>query len=135
MDERLPRHLGLWSAAAVLVGTTIGSGIFRVPREVAAALGDPQAMLLIWVVGGIVTLTGALTIAELAAAYPRSGGIFAYILEAFGPLPAFLYGWAELTVIRAAAIGGISLVFATYLGEFFPLTDQQERLVASGVIR
>ncbi|MBK6494783.1 MAG: amino acid permease [Gemmatimonadetes bacterium] len=134
MDERLPRHLGLWSAAAVLVGTTIGSGIFRVPREVAAALGDPQAMLLIWVVGGIVTLTGALTIAELAAAYPRSGGIFAYILEAFGPLPAFLYGWAELTVIRAAAIGGISLVFATYLGEFFPLTDQQERLVASGVI-
>lgn len=134
MDERLPRHLGLWSAAAVLVGTTIGSGIFRVPREVAAALGDPQAMLLIWVVGGIVTLTGALTIAELAAAYPRSGGIFAYILEAFGPLPAFLYGWAELTVIRAAAIGGISLVFATYLGEFFPLSDLQERLVASGVI-
>ncbi len=134
MEERLPRHLGLWSAAAVLVGTTIGSGIFRVPREVAAALGDPQAMLLIWVVGGIVTLTGALTIAELAAAYPRSGGIFAYILEAFGPLPAFLYGWAELTVIRAAAIGGISLVFATYLGEFLPLTDQQERLVASGVI-
>lgn len=134
MEERLPRHLGLWSAAAVLVGTTIGSGIFRVPREVAAALGDPKAMLLIWVVGGIVTLTGALTIAELAAAYPRSGGIFAYILEAFGPLPAFLYGWAELTVIRAAAIGGISLVFATYLGEFLPLTDQQERLVASGVI-
>ena len=64
MEERLPRHLGLWSAAAVLVGTTIGSGIFRVPREVAAALGDPKAMLLIWVVGGIVTLTGALTIAE-----------------------------------------------------------------------
>jgi amino acid transporter len=116
------------------VGTTIGSGIFRVPREVAAALGDPKAMLLIWVVGGIVTLTGALTIAELAAAYPRSGGIFAYILEAFGPLPAFLYGWAELSVIRAAAIGGISLVFATYLGEFLPLDDQQERWVASGVI-
>lgn len=134
MEERLPRHLGLWSAAAVLVGTTIGSGIFRVPREVAAALGDPQAMLLIWVVGGIVTLTGALTIAELAAAYPRSGGIFAYILEAFGPLPAFLYGWAELTVIRAAAIGGISLVFATYLGEFLPLDDRQERWIASGVI-
>jgi amino acid transporter len=134
MDERLPRHLGLWSAAAVLVGTTIGSGIFRVPREVAAALGDPQAMLLIWVIGGIVTLTGALTIAELAAAYPRSGGIFAYILEAWGPLPAFVYGWAELTVIRAAAIGGISLVFATYLGEFIPLTDLQERLTAAAVI-
>jgi amino acid transporter len=134
MEERLPRHLGLWSAAAVLVGTTIGSGIFRVPSEVAATLGDPQAMLLLWVIGGVITLTGALTIAELAAAYPRSGGIFAYILEAWGPLPAFLYGWAELTVIRAAAIGGISLVFATYLGEFLPITDFQERLVAAGII-
>jgi amino acid transporter len=134
MEERLPRHLGLWSAAAVLVGTTIGSGIFRVPREVAATLGDPQAMLLLWVIGGVITLTGALTIAELAAAYPRSGGIFAYILEAWGPLPAFLYGWAELTVIRAAAIGGISLVFATYLGEFVPISDFQERLVAAAII-
>ncbi len=134
MDERLPRNLGLWTAAAVLVGTTIGSGIFRVPREVAAALGDPQAMLLLWVVGGVVTLTGALTIAELAAAYPRSGGIFAYILEAFGPFPAFLYGWAELTVIRAAAAGGISLVFASYLGEFLAFTPQQERYTAAVVI-
>lgn len=134
MEERLPRHLGLWSAAAVLVGTTIGSGIFRVPREVAAAVGEPQAMLLLWVLGGVITLTGALTIAELAAALPRSGGIFAYILEAYGPLPAFLYGWAELTVIRAAAIGGISLVFATYLGEFVPIDEQQQRYVAAAVI-
>lgn len=134
MEERLPRNLGLWSAAAVLVGTTIGSGIFRVPREVAAALGEPGPMLLLWVVGGVITLTGALTIAELAAAYPRSGGIFAYILEAYGPLPAFLYGWAELTVIRAAAIGGISLVFASYLGEFVALTAAQERYVAAVVI-
>lgn len=134
MEERLPRHLGLWSAAAVLIGTTIGSGIFRVPREVAAALGDPQAMLLLWVVGGVVTLTGALAVAELAAAYPRSGGIFAYILEAFGPLPAFVYGWAELTVIRASAIGGISLVFASYLGEFLAFTPGQERYAAAVVI-
>jgi APA family basic amino acid/polyamine antiporter len=132
--ERLPRSLGLWSAAAVLVGTTIGSGIFRVPRELAAALGDPGAMLLLWVLGGALTLMGALTIAELAAAYPRSGGIFAYILEAWGPLPAFLYGWAELTVIRAAAVGGISLVFASYLGEFVHFTPGQERWVAASVI-
>ena len=134
MEERLPRSLGLWSAAAVLVGTTIGSGIFRVPREVAADLGQPIPMLLLWVIGGVITLTGALTIAELAASYPRSGGIFAYILEAYGPLPAFLYGWAELTVIRAAAIGGISLVFASYLGEFVALTPAQERYVAAVVI-
>jgi APA family basic amino acid/polyamine antiporter len=132
--ESLPRSLGLWSAAAVLVGTTIGSGIFRVPRELAASLGDPGAMLSLWVLGGLLTLMGALTIAELAAALPRSGGIFAYILEAWGPLPAFLYGWAELTVIRAAAVGGISLVFASYLGEFLHFTPDQERWVAATVI-
>lgn len=132
--ERLPRNLGLWSAVAVLVGTTIGSGIFRVPRETAAALGDPVAMLLLWVVGGGLTLCGALAIAELAAALPRSGGIFAYILESWGPMPAFLYGWAELTVIRAAAVGGISLVFAAYLGEFIALSPMQERYVAAVVI-
>lgn len=134
MEDRLPRNLGLWSAAAVLVGTTIGSGIFRVPREVAAALGEPIPMLALWVIGGIITLTGALTIAELAAAYPRSGGIFAYILEAYGPLPAFLYGWAELTVLRAAAIGGISLVFSSYLGEFVSLSAAEERYVAAVLI-
>ncbi|MFN2315603.1 MAG: amino acid permease, partial [Gemmatimonadales bacterium] len=132
--ERLPRTLGIWSAVGVLVGTTIGSGIFRVPNELAGILGSPQAMLLLWVVGGLVTLAGALTIAELAAALPRSGGIFAYILEAFGPFWAFLYGWAELTVIRAAAIGGIASVFASYFGQFVDLGPGQESYVAAAAI-
>jgi basic amino acid/polyamine antiporter, APA family len=132
--ERLPRTLGIWSAVGVLVGTTIGSGIFRVPNELAAILGSPKAMLLLWVVGGLVTLAGALTIAELAAALPRSGGIFAYILEAFGPFWAFLYGWAELTVIRAAAIGGIASVFASYFGQFVDLGPGQESYVAAAAI-
>lgn len=132
--ERLPRTLGIWSAVGVLVGTTIGSGIFRVPNELAGILGSPQAMLLLWVIGGLVTLAGALTIAELAAALPRSGGIFAYILEAFGPFWAFLYGWAELTVIRAAAIGGIASVFASYFGQFVDLGPGQESYVAAAAI-
>ncbi len=132
--ERLPRTLGVWSAVGVLVGTTIGSGIFRVPNELAGILGSPGAMLALWVVGGLVTLAGALTIAELAAALPRSGGIFAYILEAFGPFWAFLYGWAELTVIRAAAIGGIASVFASYFGSFVTLAPGEERYVAAAAI-
>jgi len=133
-DDRLPRNLGLWSAAAVLVGTTIGSGIFRVPSEVARDLGAAGPMLLVWVLGGLVTLTGALSIAEMAAAFPRSGGIFAYILESEGPFWAFLYGWSELTVIRASAIGGISAIFAKYLGQFITLSSQQERYVAAVTI-
>jgi amino acid transporter len=132
--ERLPRHLGLGSAIAVLVGSTIGSGIFRVPAGVAERLHDPGPVLLAWVVGGLVALFGALTYAELAAALPRSGGVFAYILEGFGPLPAFLFGWSELTVIRASALGAIATIFAEYLGYFVPLTPEQVRWVAAVAI-
>ncbi len=133
--ERLPRHLGLWSSIAVLVGSTIGSGIFRVPAGAAATLGAPGPVLLAWVLGGAIALFGALTYAELAAALPRSGGVFAYILEAFGPLPAFLFGWSELTVIRASALGAIATIFAEYLGYFVPLTPMQVRWIAAlGVV-
>jgi amino acid transporter len=133
--ERLPRHLGLWSAVAVLVGTTIGSGIFRVPATVAERLQYPGPVFLAWILGGLIALFGALTLAELAGALPRSGGVFAYILEAFGPLPAFLFGWSELAVIRASALGAIATIFAEYLGYFFPLTPMQVRWVAAaGVV-
>jgi amino acid transporter len=133
-EDRLPRNLGLWSAAAVLVGTTIGSGIFKVPSVVAKDIGAAGPMLLVWALGGLVTLTGALSIAEMAAAFPRSGGIFAYILESEGRFWAFLYGWSELTVIRASAIGGISTIFAQYLGHFVALSGQGERYVAAVTI-
>ena len=132
--ERLPRHLGLWSAVAVLVGSTIGSGIFRVPASVAERLQDPGPVLLAWVLGGLIALFGALTLAELAGALPRSGGVFAYILEAFGPLPAFLFGWSELAVIRASALGAIATIFAEYLGYFIQLTPMQVRLVAAAAV-
>ncbi len=132
--ERLPRSLGLWSAIAVLIGSTIGSGIFRVPAGVAARLGEPGPVLLAWVLGGCIALFGALTYAELAAAMPRSGGVFAYLLEGFGPLPAFLFGWSELTVIRASALGAISTIFAEYLGYFVRLSPEQVRHVAAGAV-
>jgi amino acid transporter len=116
------------------VGVTIGSGIFRVPAEIAGTLGSPGAFLLVWVLGGLITLTGALAIAELAGMYPRSGGILAYLHEAHGPFPAFLFGWAELTVIRASAIGAISTIFAEYLGRFVDLTPMGVRYVAATLI-
>ena len=112
--ERLPRRLGLWSAVAVAVGSTIGSGIFRTPATVAARVEDVGMFLAIWVVGGIVAVCGALTYAELAALFPRSGGIYVFIREGFGPLPAFLFGWAELLVIRPGAFGAISITASAY---------------------
>lgn len=113
-SAELPRQLGLWSAIAVLVGTTIGSGIFRSPAGIADKLPGPLPLLAVWATGGLFALCGALTLAELAGALPRTGGYFVYIREAWGRLPAFLYGWSELTLIRAAALGGISLTFGEY---------------------
>src|SRR5258706_7480606 len=112
--DRLPRRLGLWSAVAVLVGSTIGGGIFRTPAIIAERVPAALPMFGVWIVGGLLALCGALTYAELAALFPRSGGVYVYIREGFGRLPAFLFGWTELLLIRASALGAISTPFAEY---------------------
>ncbi|EDM81710.1 amino acid transporter [Plesiocystis pacifica SIR-1] len=112
--ERLPRSLGTFSAVAVLVGSTIGSGIFRSPAVVAADLDRLLPFMLAWIIGGLVALAGALTFAELGGMFPRTGGIYVYIREAFGELPAFLFGWAELLILRPAAYGAIAVTSAEY---------------------
>src|SRR5438105_9039659 len=129
--ERMPRSVSLLQTVAVSVGVAIGSGIFRVPATVAAQLHAPGPIIACWVLGGIIALCGALTVAELAAALPRSGGIFAWLLESYGPLAAFLFGWTELVVIRAAALGAIATIFAEYLGYFVPLSAVQVRYTAA----
>ena len=111
----LPRRLGLWSAIAVVIGITIGSGIFRTPAGIARRLPGPLPLFGVWIAGGIVALCGALTLAEVAGAFPQTGGIYVFIRNAFGRLPAFLFGWAELAIIRAAAVGAIATTFAEYL--------------------
>jgi APA family basic amino acid/polyamine antiporter len=112
--DRLPRRLGFWSAVAVLVGSTIGSGIFRTPAGVAGYVPDVPIFLLAWILGAVVALCGALTYAELAAAFPRTGGLYVFLREGFGPLAAFLFGWGELVVIRPGAYGAISITSAAY---------------------
>jgi basic amino acid/polyamine antiporter, APA family len=111
----LPRKLGLFSAVSVLVGSTIGSGIFRSSAGIAARIPDERLFFVAWIAGGVCVLAGALTYAELASALPRTGGVFVYLREGFGRLPAFLFGWAELTIVRASALGAIATVFAEYL--------------------
>lgn len=112
--DALPRRIGLWTAVAIVVGTTIGSGIFRSPAGIADRLPGPLPMMAIWVLGGLLALCGALTIAEVGGAYPATGGIYAYIREGWGRLPAFLYGWTELILVRAASLGAIAITFAEY---------------------
>ena len=110
----LQRQLGLWSAVAVLIGSTIGSGIFRSPAGIADKLPGPLPLMAVWIAGGLFAICGALTLAELSGAFPETGGAYVFIREGWGRLPAFLFGWAELTLIRAASLGAISTTFSEY---------------------
>lgn len=103
------------TAIAVLIGSTIGSGIFRTPAVIAGRVPEPLAMLGVWVLAGFLVLCGALTYAELAAMFPRTGGVLIFLREGFGKFPAFLFGWTELVIVRASALGAIATVFAEYL--------------------
>ena len=129
----LPRRLGFWTAIAVVIGNVIGSGIFRVPAAVATEVGSVPGIMLVWVLGGVITLCGALSLAELAAAMPKAGGVFVYLRETFGPGVAFLFGWTIL-LAEPAATAAIALVFAEYLGRLVPLTPTGIRLVAALMI-
>jgi amino acid transporter len=110
----LARRLGLWSCIGIVIGITIGGGIFRTPAVIAARVPDPTLMLGVWIVGGLIVLCGALAFAELASSMPEAGGMYVYLREGWGRPCAFLYGWAQAVLIRAAALGGISSVFGEY---------------------
>ena len=111
----------MFSAALLVVGGIIGSGIFFTPAETARALPSAGLVFLVWAVGGVVALAGALTYAELGAMMPDAGGAYVYIREAFGKLPAFLYGWMALLSIGTGALAAVALGFAGYAGRFVDL--------------
>lgn len=116
----LERVLGLWAAVAMVVGTTIGSGIFRVPSAMVAEVGSPAMVAAVWVFGGVLTLFGALTYAELAAALPEAGGEYVYLKEAYGRFFGFLYGWTQTWVAKSASIATLATAFADYLEGLSP---------------
>lgn len=130
---QLSRQLSARSALAVLVSITIGSGIFRVPRMVAAETGSAGGMMLCWIVGGVIALCGVLTIAELASMFTRAGGIYVYLRESYGDVPAFMFGWVDLLALPLAQ-AAVALVFATYFGNFMQLSDAGTRFIAAALI-
>src|SRR5215217_1865622 len=114
-EAALARRLGFWSSIGIVIGVTIGSGIFRTPAAIATRVPDPPLMIAVWVLGGAISLCGALSVAELAASLPQTGGWYVYVREGWGRLAGFLFGWSELVLIRASAGGAIATVFAEYL--------------------
>lgn len=122
--ERLDRALGPWSAYAVVAGSMIGTGIFFFVSPVAQHVTSAPAILSVWVVGTAVATCGALCVAELAAAYPATGGVYVFLREAFGPLTAFLYAWANFLIMRIGSISITALAFAAFFSELLGLTQE-----------
>jgi APA family basic amino acid/polyamine antiporter len=116
----LLQKLGLFTAITVVVGSMIGSGIFKKSATMSADLGAPGIMLLVWLIAGLVTLMGALSNAEVAGILPRAGGQYVYFREMYGNFTAYLYGWSTFSVIQTGSIAAIAYIFSSYLEYFFP---------------
>jgi len=128
------RGLSLFALTMIAIGSTIGSGIFQTPSSIAKEVNNPQWIIGLWIAGGVVSLFGALIFAELAARIPRAGGVYAYLHEAYGALPAFLYGWSLLAVVSSGTIAALLIVFADYMDYFFEFGPELKPLIAAGGI-
>jgi len=116
----LKRDLGIIAALAIVIGTVIGSGIFRVPQTMINNVGTVPMVFLVWVVGGALSLAGALTYAELAAAMPGAGGEYVYLTEAWGPVWGFLYSWVQMWIGKSGSIATLATAFFEYTAHFIP---------------
>lgn len=119
-EPTLRRALGLWAATAIVIGTAIGSGIFIVPAKMVRSVGSPSLVFGVWIFGGLLTLFGALTYAELSAALPDAGGEYVYLNAAYGPFWGFIYGWTQTWVAKSASIATLATGFFNYVAFFFP---------------
>lgn len=128
----LKRDLSLFDMTMISIGSAIGSGIFLTPALIANALPSPVWILGVWVIGGLMAMSGALTYAELGAMMPRAGGVYVFLTEAYGGLVGFLYGWAYFLVVNTGALAALAVAFSTYFGYFVPLSPTGQMAVAIG---
>jgi len=111
-------------AILIVSGSMIGSGIFRVSADMARTVGGPGWMLMIWVLAGVITILGALSLGELASMFPKAGGPYVFLKEAFNPLTGFLYGWTVFLVVQCGTIAAVAVAFASYFGELVPIFNE-----------
>jgi APA family basic amino acid/polyamine antiporter len=130
----LVHAIGLPRATAMVIGTIIGASIFVQPSLVSGAVPSAGGVLLVWAVSGFLTLIGALVCAELASAFPRTGGVYVFLREAYSPAVAYVWGWAMFWVMHSGIIAAIAMVFARYVGHFMVLGDVGTRLTGAGAI-
>ncbi|GAC1514192.1 MAG: amino acid permease [Gemmatimonadaceae bacterium] len=119
-EVQLERRLGMLDATMIVIGSMIGSGIFIVSAESSRLVGAPGLLMAVWGIAGVMTMTGALCCAELAAMMPRAGGQYVFLREAYGPATAFLFGWSLLLVIQSGTIAAVAVAFANFSGVLIP---------------
>jgi basic amino acid/polyamine antiporter, APA family len=129
------KKLTLLDSTTIIMGSMIGSGIFIVSAEIARQVETPGMLLLAWIITGVITIFGALSYGELAAAMPKAGGQYVYIREAFGKLPGFLYGWTLFSVIQTGTIAAVAVAFAKFTGVFFPVISADNILLNLGIVQ
>jgi len=117
----LKKNIGLWPAVSIVMGSVIGSGIFMKPATMAGQLGSPVLLIAVWIVGGVISIFGAMIYAELGSMFPETGGPYVYLQKIYGDFTAFLYGWSTMAVINTAALASIAFVCADYGGYFIHL--------------
>lgn len=130
----LRRSIGLWRASAIVAGIIIGASIFVQPTEIIRAVPAGTAAIGIWFAAGLLTLIGALVIAELSSAWPATGGVYVFLARAFSPAAGFLWGWAMFWSMHTGIVAAIAVVFARYLGTFVALGDTGTKLAAIGAV-
>lgn len=129
---KLAKELTLYGLIMVAIGSCIGSGIFVTPSQIAELIPSPLLILAVWAIGGLITLTGALTFGELGSMFPQAGGIYVFLREGYGGWLGFLYGWAYLVIITSGSIAVLALAFSHYLSFLIPMNDSWK--VITGII-
>jgi APA family basic amino acid/polyamine antiporter len=130
----LRRSIGFFRATTMVVGIIIGASIFVQPSAVTAQVPSVAGVLVVWAAAGLLTLIGALVVAELASVWPRTGGVYVFLRELYSPAVAFLWGWAMFWTMHSGIVAVIAMVFARYVGTFVPLGDSGTRLVAVAAV-
>lgn len=134
MAAQLNKHLRFWDSIAISIGIVIGVGIFRTPGQIAKYLDSPSAILIAWLIGGLISLLGVFCYAELSSKFPQTGGTYIFLREAYGKFTGFIYGWAEFSINRAATIAAVAYILATYLRALLPYPSGGEKWVAISAV-
>ena len=132
--KSLKRTLGFWDSVALVIGSVVGTGIFRTPSEVCRYLSDPGWVLFAWAFGGAIAFLGTLCYSELSSSFPETGGTYVYLKYAYGPWAGFIFGWSELALMRTASIASVSYAFGEYSRNFIPGFSGAEKMVAVSAV-